>query len=147
MTSQEERSSRRGASLSHCPYREGRFFSAMVRRCVAYGCSNTTADGVSLFHFPKDPVQRRIWTERVSRTRDRWASPSEHSLLCSSHFAPDCFDVSSALYQDLGIGKKTSLKPNAVPTIFQRPVSSLRPPSTTKVRGAFRKRQRARVSL
>ena len=111
-------------------------------------CSKTTADGVSLFHFPKDPVQRRIWTERVYRTRDRWADPSEHSLLCCSHFVPDCFEISAALYQDLGIGKKkTSLKPNAVPTIFQRSVSSLHPPSTKKVRGAFRKRQRARVSL
>ena len=37
----------------------------MVKRCVAAGCSNTHSDGVSLFHFPRDPSLRLQWTRQV----------------------------------------------------------------------------------
>ena len=40
-------------------------FWKMPKRCVAFGCSNTNKDGVSLFSFPKDPVLSKKCTEQV----------------------------------------------------------------------------------
>ena len=37
----------------------------MVKRCVAAGCSNTNADGVSLFKFPKDEKLCAQWIKQV----------------------------------------------------------------------------------
>ena len=58
----------------------------------------------------------------MKRTRDKW-EPTEHSLLCSKHFEEWCFEQDSNLSVGLGLGKgKTRLKPDAIPTLFERPV-------------------------
>ena len=92
----------------------------MVKRCVAAGCSNTHSDGVSLFHFPRDPLLRLQWTRQVQRTRDGWKGPSDYSVVCSEHFTSDCFEEDSAIAAKFGIEKRRRLKPNAVPTVFLR---------------------------
>lgn len=62
------------------------------------------------------PVRiRQEWIRQTQRTRDQWTGPSEHSVLCSEHFAdvePD-FLLSS-------LPKTKRLKPGAIPTIFNR---------------------------
>ena len=147
----------------------------MVKRCVAAGCSNMYSDGVSLFLFLKDHARRQQWIKQVQRTRAEWKRPSEHSVLCSDHFTDDCFEPDTAIASSLGLNKpRRRLKADAVPTVFKRAAPVLRskgsdrgvtgkrlacegPGSSStdpdgsqprKVRrGAYKKRERARVCL
>ena len=90
----------------------------------------------------------------MKRHRDKW-EPTKHSVLCSLHFEQSCFTSDTILVQSLGLGKKRPiLKPDAVPTLFTKPVTLKRksemdqPPSTCKKRKvAFEKRERCRVRL
>ena len=127
-----------------------------MKRCVAAGCSNTYRDGVSLFLFPKDPQMRKKWADQVKRTRNKWDGPTDHSVLCSCHFEEHCFEADMKLAQSFGVEgkKKPRLKPDAVPTLFQRPkrptsVDAVTEPSqpVKKRRVAFEKRERQRVSV
>ena len=120
---------------------------------MAAGCSLTHKDGVSLFRFPKDPTLRKKWADQVKRTRAKW-EPSDYSVLCSKHFADHCFHQDSKLSESMGLGKrKARLKSEAIPTLFDKPVTLKRksPASETPVikkrRGAFEKRERYRVSF
>lgn len=142
----------------------------MVKRCVAAGCSNTYRDGVSLFLFPKDHARRLQWIKQVQRTRAEWKGPSEHSVLCSDHFDEHSFEPDTAIASSLGIDKlRRRLKADAVPTVFKRTKASHvdRATSASKRlacegpggsypegsqsrkmrRGAYEKRERARVCL
>ena len=94
----------------------------IVKHCVAAGCSNTYKDGASLFLFPKDPQTYKKWADQVKRTRDKWDRPLDHSVLCSCHFKEHCFEAEVKLAESLGIDSKNKpqLKPDAVPTHFQR---------------------------
>ena len=102
----------------------------MVKRCIAAGCSNTYADGISLFSFPRDPSLRAQWNKQVQRTRADWRDATNYSVLCSEHFTKDCFEQGSVMASQFGIQKRRRLKPNAVPTIFNRP-----PAATTANQG------------
>ena len=138
----------------------------MVARCIAAGCSNARSDTVSLFRFPKDPALRLRWIKQIKRTRAKWTGPTDRSVLCSKHFTEDCFEPTSALGASFGLKMRLKLKPDAVPTIFERessstqteePSTSGRPaaqkrPSATesdgatkKRRSAYEKRERSRV--
>ena len=129
----------------------------MVKTCVAAGCSNTNKDGVSLHKFPQDRAQdrtlRKKWIDQVKRHRDKW-EPTDYSVLCSQHFEKSCFMPSPALMLSLGVGKKKPfLKPDAVPTIFSKPISYGSKRScdfdnpAPKRRSAYEKREQCRVSL
>ena len=142
----------------------------MVKSCVAANCSNTYGHNVSLFKFPKDPALRQKWIKNVQRTRANWSGPSEHSVLCSQHFDSSCFEADSELAAQMGIQKRRRLKPDAVPTLFEKPViqlpsqsepgpsrlsrkrastdsSSLTGTSLKKGRSAYEKRERFRVGF
>ena len=95
----------------------------MVYRCVAAGCSNTPSDRVSLYKFPSDPSLREKWIKQVRRTRAQWTA-AKYSVLCSDHFTADCFEANSAIAATFGISKKRRLKPDAVPTIFYRQLTT-----------------------
>ncbi len=82
--------------------------------------SKTHEDNVSLFKFPTDIKLRRAWTLQVKRTRDRWDGPNERSTLCSDHFTVECFESMSILSKEMGLQRRTKLKPNAIPSIFPR---------------------------
>ena len=43
-----------------------------------------------------------------------------HSVLCSEHFTPECFEIESLLAPSIGLEKRRKLKPDAVPSIFKR---------------------------
>ena len=92
----------------------------MVKRCVATACSKMYADNVSLCKFPRDNVIKWQWTKQVQRTRAKWSGPSEHSVLCSDHFTPECFEIDTLLAPSMGLEKRRKLKPDAVPSIFKR---------------------------
>ena len=93
--------------------------------CVAYQCNNRTGNRSSLttdsdiyFHiFPTDKHLRAI---RINNIRRMDFSPSEHSKICSCHFASDQF-ASNKLAQ-YGIESATRRKAKqvegAVPTLF-----------------------------
>ena len=114
--------------------------------------------------------------KQVQRMRAQWSGPSEHSVLCSKHFTDSCFQHDSAIAASMGLQKCTTLKPDAVPTLFERPAVQLpslssagasisassfrkRGSSTTspvdqdvssqpkKRRGAYEKQERSRVSI
>ena len=104
------------------------FLGKMVQYCIAAGCSNTRSDGVSLFKFPSDPVLREKWTREVKRMCDRWSGPTKHSVLCEKHFTAESFEPDSAIASSMGLAKRKRLRPNAIPTIFER-----RRPSTSEV--------------
>ena len=123
----------------------------MGKRCVAAGCSSTHKDGVHLYSFPKHPTKRKRRADEVRRARDKW-EPTDHSRLCSKHFEEHCFEPYSKLSAALGLDKVKSLfKPDAVPTIFEKPASLKRKTSSAsgepmkKRRIAYEKRERARV--
>ncbi|KAI1886711.1 hypothetical protein AGOR_G00198610 [Albula goreensis] len=96
----------------------------MPNRCVAYGCRKTHEDNVTLFKFPKEPAEYRIWEKQVQRTRSNWTAKSS-SHLCSDHFGKDCFEPKPSVSVK-GLSPKASLKlkEGAVPTVFIRPPCS-----------------------
>ena len=96
----------------------------MVKRCITAGCSNTNADGVSLFHFPRHLSLRQKWNRQVQRTRADWKDATEYSVLCSKHFTNECFEEDSFIAAQFGMTKRKRLKPDTVPTIFHRPIAA-----------------------
>ncbi|XP_058874137.1 THAP domain-containing protein 10-like [Acipenser ruthenus] len=96
----------------------------MPNMCVAYGCSKSPKDNVTVFKFPKDLVCFRKWEQQVQQTRANWhAKPS--SDLCSDHFELDCFEVKPFFMLQLGVSLKCPLrlKKGAIPSIFVPPPS------------------------
>ena len=87
----------------------------MPNRCVAAGCSNIASAEISLFKFPSDSSLRKQWEKQVQRTRAKWKA-TDHSFLCSVHFAADCFEAEVSLASQFGIAKRRRLKPAAVPS-------------------------------
>ena len=132
----------KGAKISHVV----KVVTTMGKKCIAFGCSKTHKDDVSLFKFPTESNLRRAWILQVKRTRDKWDGPSEHSTLCSDHFTEDCFESMSVLSKQMGLKSKQLLKPSAIPTLFPRPASvpASKRPRTSR---AYEKREKARVRI
>ena len=82
--------------------------------CTAVGCNNNQLSNTTFHRYPKDPELRRQWLERAGRSG--W-KPSTTSVLCGEHFDRDCFNVMDT-HSDLNLRTKKSLKPDAIPTIF-----------------------------
>lgn len=124
-------------------YTSGQQLTTMGRSCAVWGCSNTTKNGVSLFQFPKGAKLRNTWTAQVKKTRAMWKGPTANSAVCSEHFSPECFDITSATAKKLGFKMKARLKPDAIPTIFPRPSAPL--PKEPRTSRAYEKRECSRV--
>uniref|UniRef100_A0A3Q2QXR2 THAP-type domain-containing protein n=1 Tax=Fundulus heteroclitus TaxID=8078 RepID=A0A3Q2QXR2_FUNHE len=105
----------------------------MVKKCVAYGCSNSNKENVSLHTFPnpKRPGGEKIlaeWNRQVRTTRANRVGPlKSHGtyswnscVICSDHFTSYSFEVKSSVEMEIGFKTKSLLKPDAVPTIFKR---------------------------
>ena len=126
----------------------------MVNRCCVGNCSNTLSPDISLFRFPRDEAVKKQWIEQVKRTRERWHGPGLHSMVCSAHFTEGSFDPVTKLRAELGWKqqKPRKLLPEAVPTIFTRKSDEARaqrgtsPPPPKRIRTAFLKREKHRVS-
>ena len=87
---------------------------------MATGCSNTNADSVSIFRFPKDPGLRTQWIKSVQRYREEWTDTA-YSVLCNKHFEDQCFESQSKIAASFDMKKVPRLKPDAVTTIFSQP--------------------------
>ena len=81
-------------------------------------------------------ICREQWTRQVRRTHAGWSGPTATSYLCSDHFTEDCFDESSLMAAKLGIQKRKTLKPDAVPTVFPKTVQQKAAPPPSKKRAA-----------
>lgn len=126
----------------------------MGKMCVAANCTNNSSKNKDItFHrFPnKNKEQQRYnqWVAQVKRTRDNWHGPtSVHSHVCSDHFTEECYEKGPQLQKDFGLKVLTlrRLKPNAIPTIFNRTVPETRDcTSTKKPRLAIEKLERKRT--
>ena len=116
--------------------------TTMGKKCIAFGCSKTHKNDVSLFKFPTESNLRRAWILQVKRTRDKWDGPSEHSTLCSDHFTEDCFEPMSILSKQMGLKRQQRLKPGAIPTIFPIPASVPAPKRPhTYIKGLWKERE------
>ncbi|XP_064238257.1 THAP domain-containing protein 10 isoform X2 [Aotus nancymaae] len=91
----------------------------MPARCVAAHCGNTTKSGKSLFRFPKDRAVRLLWDRFVRGCRADWYGGNDRSVICSDHFAPACFDVSSVIQKNLHFSQRLRLVAGAVPTLHR----------------------------
>jgi len=111
----------------------------MPKHCVIVGCDTENSEGYSLHTFPQDRDLHEKWNRGVKQQRKNWGGSSKYSLLCSKHFEPDCF---GCRYRDkLGLLTKKCLKPDAVLTIFPRPIDGDSRPATPPPRLATEKRQ------
>ena len=140
----------------------------MPHRCVAGRCGNTAKDGFSLHSWPSNPSFARLWTNAVRNTRANF-TPTSSSKLCSAHFPESSFEAKCLISQSLGINMKIILLPDAVPTIFKadppqkkqktddrmtdnsstisQNTTSSQTQTAKRPRGAYRKREAARVSI
>lgn len=122
--------------------------------CVAFNCNTRSGQGYGLYTFPKDPDRRKIWIQKVKRQN---FLPTEHSRLCSKHFDYDQFVIDARIAASVKFTpKQKTLKPNAVPTIFDyrtgKKTSALEasPSKRKRVRqasSALQKRRRLEVSI
>ena len=94
--------------------------------CVAYGCNTESGiHRISMFTFPKDPKRRKLWIDRLNRgqTATKIFAPNSHSKLCIKHFDDNQFIIHQTFAEQIGYGgvRRVRLKPDAVPTIFEKP--------------------------
>ena len=133
--------------------------------CVAFGCNNSTLQGVSLHKFPwkRNHKLAKEWEKRVATTRANWKA-TRWSRLCSAHFTVDSYTFSSRTRRIFDPMYPVVLEEDAIPTIFPKPTQrdvkesegkitsashdTSDEPSAIKRRkiGAFEKRERARVN-
>ncbi|XP_003424825.1 uncharacterized protein LOC100679949 [Nasonia vitripennis] len=92
--------------------------------CAAIGCNNRSEKGYTMKCFPRDPVLRKIWKQRVGRAD--W-EPSNNSFLCHVHFESNQWVVTPS--------GKIKLKKGALPSIF----------TVTSTRKSPKKRQKLGV--
>ncbi len=133
-----------------------RLYNTMVHRCVVFGCGNITQDSVRLHGFPSDPTLVRRWRRFVTRTRAKWNGPSSTSVICSAHFKEEDFE--NSVQFSMGLANKRILRKCAVPSVYPQGTCRTQAtahcggiveggPNTATTRGAYRKREAARVSI
>ena len=96
----------------------------MPLECAAVGCTEyATKESRHSFHrFPKDEARKKEWVAKVNRldsvTKRLW-QPKFFHVLCSQHFDYSCFTHRTLLSSGFHMQYKSTLKPNAVPSIFE----------------------------
>ncbi|XP_072100966.1 THAP domain-containing protein 3 isoform X1 [Mobula birostris] len=85
----------------------------MPKSCAAFNCTNrySSKNKELTFHrFPFSKPDLLIeWMNNVGRAEFK---PNQHTVICSDHFKPECFNT---------WGNRKNLKHNAVPTVFHYP--------------------------
>lgn len=112
------------------------------RRCVAAGCIFSNKDGVNLHSFPLDrPAILKQWVTFVKVHRKDWEGPTQRSVLCSSHFTPECYPLKYRIMESLGQNiKRKELEKNAIPTVHASVSPCTGSVSTFKAQDGNRKR-------
>ena len=88
--------------------------------------------GISFHKFPRDPKLRKLWSKFVNRTRN-WPGPTSASVLCSKHFAQNCYHNYNQF--QLGLFDRLMLTADAIPTIH--PEQPCPTAGSTKKRSSF----------
>ncbi|XP_041634796.1 THAP domain-containing protein 3-like isoform X1 [Cheilinus undulatus] len=106
----------------------------MPHFCAAFGCANernskTKQRGITFHRFPKAKDKREAWKAALRRAN---FEPSNHSVLCSSHFKPEDFDMT---------GQTTRLREGVIPSVFKFPEK------TRKVQSPLRPKMLARKTV
>ena len=92
----------------------------MVRRCVVQFCRNSNKTGHTMHKFPKKHEFEATTGEIfVQVKRADFVEPSVHSVICSNHFSPDCYE--NSYMAEIGRTKKKQLLSCAVPKIHAHP--------------------------
>uniref|UniRef100_UPI0037E90054 THAP domain-containing protein 2-like n=1 Tax=Semicossyphus pulcher TaxID=241346 RepID=UPI0037E90054 len=86
----------------------------MPHSCAAFACVNERSakskeQGITFHRFPKAKTRRQAWTAALRR---KDYQPNDYSVVCSSHFKPEDFDMT---------GQTTRLKEGVTPSIFKFP--------------------------
>ncbi|XP_067826325.1 THAP domain-containing protein 3 isoform X2 [Heptranchias perlo] len=85
----------------------------MPKSCAAYNCTNRYSSKNKELTFHRFPFSKpdllTEWTNNVGRAEFK---PNQHTVICSEHFKPECFNT---------WGNRKNLKQNAVPTVFHYP--------------------------
>lgn len=70
--------------------------------------------------FPDEPARRQVWIDFARRDSRRQWTPAKRSVICSLHFAPNCYRAGNQRYlADFGLlTKKKYLEADAVPTLY-----------------------------
>ncbi|KAG8198450.1 hypothetical protein JTE90_022186 [Oedothorax gibbosus] len=85
-----------------------------MRQCCVPGCrTNSKKPYMSVFMFPKNPETRDIWLQNIGRPL--MVVKELSSCVCIKHFEKDLIIDRN----DDSVRKRITLKPGAVPTIFQ----------------------------
>lgn len=101
-------------------------------QCVAFGCFSRSEGKHTLYSFPKNAKDRKIWLSKVKR--DKWKPGTDNDIrLCAKHFASECFEITEE--QSVQIGVRRKLIPGSIPTIF-----SYTTPIKSRTRTAVEKR-------
>lgn len=85
----------------------------MPKSCAAFNCTNRYSSKNKELTFHRFPFSKPDllveWMNNVGRAEFK---PNQHTVICSDHFKPDCFNT---------WGNRKNLKHNAVPTVFHYP--------------------------
>ncbi|XP_077347750.1 uncharacterized protein LOC143996532 [Lithobates pipiens] len=93
--------------------------SCFVQHCSHVSGKQVTSDNTTLFRFPKDCDQIKIWLEKAGMEHymiERFTTlimedkKGDSFRICSQHFSEDCFQME---------GNRRKLKTGSIPTIFQ----------------------------
>ena len=98
------------------------------RRCVVQGCNNTPnlEGGISVHISPKNKSARDKWA-RFVRTHRANFNPRGRFMVCSEHFAEECFERSLLIE-----GSQRTLRPGSIPSIWMNK-NSEEPPTSRSV--------------
>ncbi|XP_033219203.1 uncharacterized protein LOC117174312 isoform X2 [Belonocnema kinseyi] len=81
--------------------------------CSVPNCHRRADKGYRMFVFPKRPDKRKLWA-RLCKREDK---PPKHARICEYHFDDNQFTIDFR-------GKRGKLKPNAIPTVYDAPLSA-----------------------
>uniref|UniRef100_A0A4W3JH81 THAP domain-containing protein 1 n=1 Tax=Callorhinchus milii TaxID=7868 RepID=A0A4W3JH81_CALMI len=99
----------------------------MPNACAAPSCRrrSTRCRGLAFYRFPRDPARCRQWVDNCQRPDLRAKSPEQlhhQHRLCALHFTRDL----------LQCPRRSLLRPDAVPTLFDLPPSPPKKPDSKK---------------
>ncbi|XP_007889251.1 52 kDa repressor of the inhibitor of the protein kinase-like [Callorhinchus milii] len=98
----------------------------MPNACAAPSCRrrSTRCRGLAFYRFPRDPARCRQWVDNCQRPDLRAKSPEQlhhQHRLCALHFTRDL----------LQCPRRSLLRPDAVPTLFDLPPSPPKKPDSS----------------
>ena len=90
---------------------------SLLRSCRMHQLEQIRRKRISI--SKRSSNKKRVGIASTRRTRDGWGDPTEFTVICTSRFEPECFEVQPDPFKSFGLGcKKAKFRSGAVPTIF-----------------------------